>query len=297
MVAHMASRYRSIAETTIAIVRSTAVRVQGVEAEAIEFMLPSLSNGLPPPLLSFIFVCESPLEGVEVEVADGTLEVSTRIPLLDPPSVVEVDEDRLVAVAVPLRTADEEDAGADEVVSVDEGVVEVELASLLDEGFVVVASLVVVGALLSELAEPPPSTASALEHNPLGPPPERKVVMMLLPSIPLFPQALFTLDVKESSASIQLRLQASEAKSEAEQPLMDCVYTVWQLEGRSDTRGVKSESETATMVAGSASSASVGCKNRIVVELKGRQVGNYSWWSPFGSRGGGGRRVPSAIGE
>lgn len=222
-VAHVTSGYRSMAKRSIAVVMSTVVREQVVDTEASEPMLPSVSNGLPPPLLSFRFICEFPLEEeeeeLEEEVAVGAVEVSTSMPLLDSPLAADVDGAKLVAVAVPLRTAVEEDPDVEDEVSVEEGrVADAELttrAVVVAEVFVAAAALV--------LCESPPSTDFALEHKPSGPPPARKVAMMLPPSMPLFPHAVFTLEVYDTSASIHPLLHEEERKSDAEQPLMDDV--------------------------------------------------------------------------
>lgn len=195
--AHISLGYRSIAKRTVPVARSIVAREHDVN-DASEFILPSLSNGLPPPLLSFIFVCEFPVEEeVGVAVAVGTVDVSTRMPLLDPPSDADVDDAKLVAVAVPLRTADEvvdddEDVESlDDVEDADEELEELLLAAL------VVAAALLVAALLSEL---PPKTASAFEQRPAGPPPDRNVDMIFPLSMPLFPQAFFTLEVKAFNA-------------------------------------------------------------------------------------------------
>lgn len=213
-----------MAKRSIAVVMSTVVREQVVDTEASEPMLPSVSNGLPPPLLSFRFICEFPLEEEELEeeeeVAVGAVEVSTSIPLLDSPLAADVDGAKLVAVAVPLRTAVEEDPDVEDEVSVEEGrVADAELTTRA----VVVVEVFVAAAAALVLCEFPPSTDFALEHKPSGPPPARKVAMMLPPSMPLFPHAVFTLEVYDTSASIHPLLHEEELKSDAEQPLMDDV--------------------------------------------------------------------------
>lgn len=218
-----------------------------------------------------MFDCEFPVEDeVGVEVAVGMVEVSTRIPLLDAAPRAKVDDAKLVAVAVPLRAGDEEDVDVEDVDSLDEvEVADEELALLLTAVLEAAGALVVAAAVV--LSKSPPSTLFAFGHSETGPPPDRNVDIMFPSSMSLFPQAVFTLEVNESSAFTQAVLQVPEEKSEAWQPLMDCVYTVWQLEGRSDTRGVKSERLTARIVVGSARSASVGRKNRMLIELKGRR--------------------------
>lgn len=141
-------------------------------AVAAECMLPSVSNGLPPPLLPFELECEAACVGVAVGDDDGSVAIDD--------DGVDVALSRLVAVLVLLAAvlvvtsllvleACREDVG----VALEDG-----------DGFDDEAGLVVV--------LPLPKTAFALVQSPCGPALLRKAAITFSPLMSSFPQALFT---------------------------------------------------------------------------------------------------------
>ena len=164
--------------------RETAKSIAAIvtsRAAPAEFVLPSVSNGLPPPLLPLELECEAAFVGVAV----GDEEVSSAI-VEDGADVVLV---RLVAVSVLLVAVVVKtsllvlDACRVDVVPTPEDDV---------DGFADVAGLVGVLSL--------PKTAFALVQSPRGPALFRNAAITFVPRMSSSPQALFTSAARAWSA-------------------------------------------------------------------------------------------------
>lgn len=114
---------------------------------------------------------------------------------------------------------------------------------------------------------------AAFVHRLCGPLLAKKATIRFDPVIPLFPQAVFTSEVKDESASTHFLLHPVPVlpctQSVDAQPLMVCVYTALQRAGRFDTRGVKSARLTAMLAVGSAKSTNWSAGKRMVVGRAG----------------------------
>lgn len=191
------ARPAKVASSIVAIVCSRVVPA--------EFMLPSVSKGLPPPLLPFEFDCALVCVEVAVEAVDE-----------DVVAVVEDAADVVLARLVALSVLLEAVLVRTSLLVLDVCFEDVGAALEEDDGFSDEAGLVVV--------LPLPKTASAFVHNPCGPALFRNATITFCPLMSSFPQALFTSATSACSAFTQPVLHVEAVKSEGEQPLIVSVY-------------------------------------------------------------------------